>query len=139
MNGLLSYHLRELRADLNAATASLTRIGVAPPDVREHVRGWLDVESLIEHDLDVHLPALASLLGAAQPAHTDADDGAGSLDEEDDLARVQVAQMLAVATNEMAVDPPGVEAMRRTRAILVRAHAVAARARARSVHRAELE
>jgi hypothetical protein len=76
----LSYHLRELHADL-----TLTRTGletaVSTDLSRSVVRAWGSVESLLAHDLEVHLPRALALLGMSfppddpfqPPAHRDAE------------------------------------------------------------------
>ena len=64
----LEYHLRELTADLYAVQAVLDRVHTTTPVVR----AWVEIESLLEHDLEVHLPAALSLLGKpplAQRSH----------------------------------------------------------------------
>lgn len=140
MSGDLNFHMRELRADLSTARDALVRVRVATPFAREHVRAWLEVESLIEHDLEVHVPALNFLLGHAPSEQPDLADRNEADDKKDDLsAQDQVANLLAAAWEEMDVDSPCLERIARARALLVRALRMAAWARAQSVNRANLD
>ena len=70
----LGYHLRELEADLGSAKATLDELGTQTPPSRETIRGWIAVESALEHDLDVHLPAALKLLGVRELRRAAADD-----------------------------------------------------------------
>jgi hypothetical protein len=70
----LGYHLRELRADLGSAKATLDELGAQTPPSRKTIRGWITVESALEHDLDVHLPGALKLLGVRELRRAAADD-----------------------------------------------------------------
>lgn len=62
----LSYHLRELHADLTLIRADLET--VTSPDVdRSVARAWIQAEALLEHDLEVHFPRAFALLDSTMP------------------------------------------------------------------------
>jgi hypothetical protein len=63
MTDELHYHLDELRADLSTAQKALEVAKASVRPDRQLVRAWLDVQSILEHDLDTHLPAIVELLG----------------------------------------------------------------------------
>jgi hypothetical protein len=63
MTDELRYHLDELRADLASAQEALEVAKASVRPDRQLVRAWLDVQSILEHDLDTHVPAIVELLG----------------------------------------------------------------------------
>jgi hypothetical protein len=82
----LSYHLRELHADLALIRADL-EIAAAPDIDRSVIRAWIDVNAMLAHDLEVHLPRALALLGAQTPP------GVGSQGESEGhaMSRILVA------------------------------------------------
>jgi hypothetical protein len=70
----LGYHLRELRADLGSTKAALDELEAQTPPSRKTIRGWITVESALEHDLDVHFPGALKLLGVRALGRAAADD-----------------------------------------------------------------
>jgi hypothetical protein len=134
----LAYHLRELRADLGVARAALDELGSETRSPRERIRAWIAVESALEHDLDVHLPAALKLLGVRQLARTGADretDG-GAIDLA--VARAEtrrcVDRALAALGDRGSADAAGIAT---TRDAVAAGLDVARRARAASIRLTE--
>lgn len=69
----IEYHLRELRADLGCALDALARTEDASESQPRVIRAWIDLESVLEHDIEIHLPALAMLMGVRANEATRAD------------------------------------------------------------------
>jgi hypothetical protein len=63
----LAYHLQELRADLRLIRTDLD-IAASTTDEPALRRSWINAWSLLEHDLEVHLPNALALLGRTMPA-----------------------------------------------------------------------
>jgi hypothetical protein len=91
----LAYHLRELQADLRSARAMLDRL-----EGGEEVRAWVELEALLEHDLDVHLPAAAKLAG--EPEH----EPAPRRDAQSTRAIPVLRELLATAIAAVSKEPP---------------------------------
>jgi hypothetical protein len=127
----LSYHLRELSADLRAAQATLDALETARD--RGVLRLWVELEALLDHDLEVHIPAALRLLGGmpvdrshrAFKAQPDEDENA-----QDDAA-AEVGRLLSAAQEEFT-EPPRADNVASAAALLEQALQIASAARAQT-------
>ena len=122
--------MRELRADLVAAAEALKRCRSLPPDSTARLRSWTDVDSLLDHDLDVHLPQALAMLGS-DPDVASNETGNQLPDEQDPVAIAEAIEpLLAAAQHQLRNDPVRTDAVLTALALLGDAHQLATRGRA---------
>ncbi|MFL5929164.1 MAG: hypothetical protein ACJ77E_19710 [Gaiellaceae bacterium] len=138
----LGYHLRELRADLGSTRSALDELGRLAEPSRAAIRAWITVESALEHDLDVHLPAALRLLGIRELARRPAEPE-DELEPDGETGRLRAAagEIRRHVDDALAAlgDGPSVEApdVARARDAVTEAFGIARRARAACMRLAE--
>jgi len=137
----LGYHLRELRADLASTRSALDELGLSERPSRSAIRAWITVESALEHDLDVHLPAALKLLGVRELARRPAGPEDDVEPANPDRLRAEAGAVGRLVDDALAAlgDGASVDAsdVARTRDRVADALGIARRARAASVRLAE--
>jgi hypothetical protein len=137
MTDELRYHLDELRADLATAQDALEVANVSVFPDRQLVRAWLDVQSILEHDLDTHIPAIVELLGYSPFSEAPADRIAPH-DTDLVAAATRVEPLICKAQSALAAFVPSRDEIETSNKALRSALAIASAAHASSVKAAAL-